>query len=169
MISAERTSYWIRPDYSAAYPSLEAAQKGLKGEAPETDTITLQRFDLTQEEARPLRGLLTNQEGRIDRSVPKRLLDGLCGIGSACGGILALGGAVASFGTLLGALVLAPGFFELSGELIGQSANQIGRAISGSSGAATLPAQQNARDALEKRTADGQSQLSLNGQEWNLR
>jgi hypothetical protein len=168
MKASSLTSVWIAPGERAAYPSLEAARKSLQAEPPNVDQVVLRRYELDSEQISRLKGSLTDDQGKIARSLPKRALDGLSSVGSLVGSALALGGAVASLGTLLGALVFAPSLLELSAEAAALGVNQLGRALTGESHSATLWAQQRTQEALQPLTPQENVTLSKQLDEWTL-
>lgn len=168
------TTIWLRSDHRAAYPSLEAAGKALRRSAP-GDTFSLTRHEVPEGQLKSWNGLLTNSEGRIERSTGKRLLDGLCGTGSALGSLACLGLGLFSFGTVIGALLVGPQLFKGSFELGEQAVRQIHRGISGRSDEATFFAQNRARDkgagveTAQVFRGEGNSiQARMGTESWNL-
>lgn len=143
------TTVWVRPGSSAAYPSLRAAQKGMQDSPAEVDQVYLRKYEVPAEDARILQGVLTDEKGKIERSLPKRMLDGICAIGSFAGAAAALGGAICCASSFLG-MFIAGDFLQGGAELGMQGFRQVSRAVTGQSSLATAPAQERANAYFDK-------------------
>lgn len=168
MIDALPQQVWIRPGTRAAYPSLEAAVKGLQASPPEPDSVYLRSYPVDSETASHLQGVLTNEQGQIPRSLPKRALDALCGVGSLTGAVAAGAGALLSAGSLVGIFVFAPALLELTGELGGQGMTQLSRAIQGHSALATESNRSAADAYFDGKEPKDTVKIDRYGEEWRL-
>ena len=148
--SISSTTVWVRPDSRAAYPSLAAARQGLREAPPDLDQVSLRRYEVPAAEAKVLSGVLTNEQGRIPRSLPKRVLDGACALGSFAGTAAAWAGALCCASSLLG-LFIAGDLLEAGGELGLYGFRQASRALTGESNLATLPAQERAKAYFDQQ------------------
>lgn len=162
------SSVWLRPDYSACYPSLEAAKKGLKENPPEDHTI-LWQYDVSAEQLPKLRGLMTDEQGVIQRSVPQRLLDGLASLGSVAAGIACSACLVPAAGSVIGLVLLAGPIMEVAGECFGRAAESAVRAIQGQSAQGTSFAQDRGSQLFNEDFRPKQyARLTQVGDEWIL-
>ena len=168
MIDALPQQIWVRPGTRAAYPSLEAAVKGLQASPPEPDSVYLRSYPVDSETASHLKGVLTDEQGQISRSLPKRALDALCGVGSLTGAVAAGAGALLSAGSLVGIFVFAPALIELTGELGGQGITQLSRAVRGHSALATESNRSAADNYFDAKEPKDTVKIDRYGEEWRL-
>lgn len=158
---------WLRSDQSACYPSLEAAKRGFKENPPAEGESVVWQYDVSAEQLPKLRGLLTDEQGIIQRSTPQRLLDGLASLGSAVTGIACAACLVPATGSVVGLVLLAGPIMQMAGKCFGNATESMIRAVKGQSTKGTTFEQSRGGQLLIEEASPNQyACLTRQGEEW---